>query len=94
MGTFVEIVERDTFVLDINTVVLLLATSHIYPIAHLALDAHICDEAVHCFRIDPRQVARVGVAVPPRAVPASVGELSEFLAAQPDGGAHPPPAYT
>jgi len=28
-------------------------------------------------------LARVGVAVPPRVVPASAGELSEFLAAQP-----------
>jgi hypothetical protein len=34
-------------------------------------------------------LARVGVAVPPRVVPASAGELSEFLAAQPV-----PPALT
>ena len=31
-----------------------------------------------------KALARVGVAVPPRVVPASAGELSEFLAAQPD----------
>jgi hypothetical protein len=29
-------------------------------------------------------LARVGAAVPPRVVPANAGELSEFLAAQPD----------
>jgi hypothetical protein len=29
-------------------------------------------------------LARVGVALPPRVVPASAGELSEFLATQPD----------
>lgn len=29
-------------------------------------------------------LARVGAAVPPRVVPGSAGELSEFLAAQPD----------